>query len=537
MTDPRDFQVIYNGQPGHLAIDEHIRIQQGLGDQATSALEFPTKSLALATFVPAAATSHRLRLIYFETSLDVSDDDDVPSVRTADVELDSSINSTTVAQHPQLSQCFVSQSQDQEQRSRPIHVIINDFAGKRDLASSFASRVVGPLLLLSGIIDGSNLRLHETQSAEDGVNIGKTIRRQGQQSTVIVLGGDGTVSEVLNGLLRDDDNKVSSMSPETDFVVVPLGTANAQYYHLFPPERDVSSPAQRRLQSLLSFVLRRQSLPLAFAVNEISTTSQDDSQPQPILTTVVTSAALHSALLFDAEALRSSMPGLERFKVAAQQNATRWFNGTLKLSTLLKDNCKQVRRYNSIEARFVDVDKQEVVLEGPFSYFVSALVSRFEPTFVVAPLRSPDHASSSTPNYERSETAQRSSDLASSMDIVVIRPLRDPETQQAVALANGNEEQLQKIRQGFAQKLWSVTAGMYDGGKHINARYEADGGEGSEIVEYYRCEKLKWIPGPDEDEKGRIVCFDGALREIGQGGSVTSHVTTSSESAAIRIWA
>lgn len=106
-------------------------------------------------------------------------------------------------------------------------------------------------------------------------------------------------------------------------------------------------------------------------------------------------------------------------------------------------------------------------LEGPFVYLTAALLSRLEATFVLAPLRTT--APSNPPT----------------IDLVVMRPLRDPATRALVQ--EGKEEE---AREGFVAKVWEVTKGAYSGGQHLGIVYP--GGEG--VVEYYRCGGFGWKP-------------------------------------------
>lgn len=65
---------------------------------------------------------------------------------------------------------------------------------------------------------------YETQKENDGVRIGRQIRSttagSGGNRTIIVLGGDGTVHELLNGLLLDDQGKSYEDEQETDLVLL-----------------------------------------------------------------------------------------------------------------------------------------------------------------------------------------------------------------------------------------------------------------------------------------------------------------------------
>ena len=152
------------------------------------------------------------------------------------------------------------------------------------------------------------------------------------------------------------------------------------------------------------------------------------------------------------------------------KNVTTWWDGRL----VLLDN---VAQYDSASKSFLPVgnseseNKGKLVCDGPFSYFVSTLVDRFEPNFIVAPLRSA--ADPTTP----------------SIDIVLIRPLRDTLTQ---SLIDDGSTTPEAVREQFVKRVWACTGGMYDGGKHVDMNYE--GGDENLIVEYYRCGSYTWTP-------------------------------------------
>ena len=148
------------------------------------------------------------------------------------------------------------------------------------------------------------------------------------------------------------------------------------------------------------------------------------------------------------------------------KNVTTWWDGRLILNG-------DVTRYDPATRAFIPIESQNkrLICDGPFSYFVSALVDRFEPNFIVAPLRSA--ADPTTP----------------SIDIVLIRPLRDSLTDELLKDGSTTPE---VVREQFVKRVWQVTGGMYDGGKHVDLKYE--GGEENLIVEYYRCGSYTWTP-------------------------------------------
>ena len=292
---------------------------------------------------------------------------------------------------------------------------------------------------------------------------------------------------------------------------------------MFPPETAafaLDSPLAL-LHSLIAY-LRADSKttpnPLPLALNVLLNTHS----PSPIITTVVTSAALHAAILYDAEQLRESHPGVERFKIAAHQNANVWWDGNLRL-------LGEPSIYSPATKEWQPLAEDARTIAGPYSYLVSSLVSRFETNFVVAPLRSPIHSLKPT---------------VPSVDLVLIRPLRRPATRRAWEAAGSDGEQQAAVRTEFVSKVWEVTGGIYDGGKHVDAVYDDEGEEEQVgVVEYIRCEGFEWQPVsflvshpfaiavltisgvlpwqiPTNDTKSNLVCLDGAVKDLGNGGKI-----------------
>ena len=186
-----------------------------------------------------------------------------------------------------------------------------------------------------------------------------------------------------------------------------------------------------------------------------------------VVSAVVTSTGLHAAILHDSEALRATVPGIERFKIAAAQNATTWYRARARLLT-------PVQRYDVTADAFVSVAEEEGPLElsGPFAYFLSTVnVDRLEPLFRIAPLQR------TLPPPPGAQT----------MDVLVVRPLRDPSLEGKA----GEEE-----RERFKERLWGVIGSAYQDGAHIKARYDSQEGkaDGVLVVEYFRVGGWEWIP-------------------------------------------
>lgn len=299
--------------------------------------------------------------------------------------------------------------------------------------------------------------------------------------TLVLVSGDGTLHEIANALHSSQD-KQQGTYPSLRIVLIPGGTGNALHSTFFPPQASsTSSTAEPTLLgSLLSFLSATPRLiPLTFAHTSISLpvpppNNEKKSEGSPasagsddVISIVVTSTALHAAILHDSEALRASVPGIERFKLAAAQNNTTWYRARARL-------LPPVQRYDVNAEAFVPVSGEEDTLElqGPFAYFLSTVnVDRLEPLFRIAPLQ---RALPPPPG-------------ALTMDVLVVRPLRDL----SLEGKSGQEE-----RERYKERVWAALGGAYQDGAHIRARYDTQDGkvDGPPIVEYFRVKGWEWIP-------------------------------------------
>ena len=104
------------------------------------------------------------------------------------------------------------------------------------------------------------------------------------------------------------------------------------YSSLFPPtSEDAAKDPPYKLQSVKSLLAHGPTVPLTLAITTFSAAPSARQPPRASVSCVVTSTALHAAILDPSESLRASHPGIERFKLAAAQNATRWYNARLRL--------------------------------------------------------------------------------------------------------------------------------------------------------------------------------------------------------------
>jgi len=191
---------------------------------------------------------------------------------------------------------------------------------------------------------------------------------------------------------------------------------------------------------------------------------------------VVTSTCFHACILKDSEVLRKEIPGLDRFKTAAQKNSNRWFDSNVKFLPAAGAGVVQI--YDPETKSFIDHPESDpdddiiVDVFGPFAYFLATVnADRLEPTFRIAP------CSSDIPPTE------------ATFDVIIVRPLRNPKITMDSSEA----------RDAFVPALWAVMNAAYQNGDHVNLRYQEDGsisvgGDGPLVVEYIRCGGWEWTP-------------------------------------------
>lgn len=292
-------------------------------------------------------------------------------------------------------------------------------------------------------------------------------RRKGD-CTVVLGSGDGTLHEIVNHLAFAIDQ-----SFPIRLVLVPCGTANALYASLFRPI-PLQETVSYKLRSLEAFLASSTPTPLALSFTSLSP-EHGRGDPRPIVSIVVTSTALHAAILKDSEKLRKQIPGIERFKVAAQQNITKWYASRVRLLPVPSSGV--VHTYDPQKDDFAPSGNSSETdsaldVHGPFAYFLSTVnVDRLEPEFRINP------------------TISKNPSLDASMDIAMVRPQRDPTF----------AEDTPQARVKFAEKIVAILTAAYQDGNHINLCYSENGditqsGGGNTVVECFRCGGWEWIP-------------------------------------------
>lgn len=410
---------------------------------------------------------------------------------------------------------------------RRLHVVINPASGGRS-AEQILVDEVHPLISNHSAAAGHRVIEYRTQCEGDAARIGREILAAekecgggtSRETAILIaaLGGDGTTHELLNGLVEvstEDAPTAKSAIPYADMAIIPTGTANALYASLYAKQYGAEQVGTDRLRSLRALLDGTQK-PYALALSAVTL---DGADKPPILAHLITSHALHASILADSEALREAHPGLERFKMAFVQNASQWIDASVELLPLPGD--AGVQQYSpqhiAFQAAFpANTGTTAARLDGPILYFVCVTTDRLEPAFVPAPFSGP---------LCDDESLQRPSDA---VDIVVVRPTRDPAVAQASAAkpspATWTEEDA-AVRESFVTRvLHRITTDMYQEGKHINLTYADTGsgsagasdsqeavevsGTGRPVCEYFRCAGYRWLP---HEPRARRACIDGTV--------------------------
>ncbi|POW23080.1 hypothetical protein PSHT_00583 [Puccinia striiformis] len=409
-------------------------------------------------------------------------------------------------------------------------IIWNQCAGQK-LSKKWLDRIVLPILELVGI---SDIKVYESRQTgwEDDL-----LKRQTEDKTtkVIILGGDGTISDFLNQAFdslqkrkrhdAEDDCKLNF-----DLIILPLGTANAMFFNTHPEVKDLKRPKAvltGLLDALLEPTRRADGLPepspstLTLACAQ--TLDRNKTVVQESVSFVVTSTALHASILETANQLvhepdYEPSKGTAVFKQAFTSNVSRTWHASVTLLPSALDGT--IQQYDPSTERLVPVSMvagaEEVRLEGPFSYFTACLVDRLESKFIIAPLRNPDRSPLSDESHK-----------ATTIDLVIIRPTRDPTLktilEQNPGSSSARRDQLRD--EALAKYVGLVMEAAYQEGSHINLLTD----NGLPIVEYYRCGGWTWTPSTGQD-RNQQACIDGKVIEIpGEGGSIKTSILSADQ--------
>ncbi|KAF9916234.1 hypothetical protein BX616_004283 [Lobosporangium transversale] len=200
---------------------------------------------------------------------------------------------------------------------------------------------------------------------------------------IMVLGGDGTVHEIVNGVLRGVEGTAfvsNEFRPKVELSIIPTGTGNAISTSL-----GVNGP-----QDALDRFLNGNTTPLRLM--SVSTKTSNNLWEISVYTVVVNSYGLHCATVYDSEEFRHL--GNERFRQAAMKNIEnlKQYEGQLMFYGPLQS-------YNRSSASFVTaintdnddnrndgLDNVTASLSGPFTYLLITKQASLEPGFTPTPL-------------------------------------------------------------------------------------------------------------------------------------------------------
>jgi hypothetical protein len=259
-----------------------------------------------------------------------------------------------------------------------ILVLYNPVCGDRTAKSFFDTQVL-PLLEKHGKI-ADKLTFTQYQGHAGSIVLDFMRSMKSERAVTVILGsGDGTLQEIIDAISNVErvDSNAHAGLPELRFVLVPCGTANALYSSFFrASSQSELNDVAYKLRSLRAFIDddNARTIPLRVAVTTLSPPLSDSKPPTVIDSVVVVSTSFHAIILRESESLRREIPGLERFKVAAQKNASRWYNSSVKLYPVSSAGVVQVYDPSARHFRPHSLSSNNapiVNLEGPFLYFLS----------------------------------------------------------------------------------------------------------------------------------------------------------------------
>ncbi|KAI9316264.1 ATP-NAD kinase-like domain-containing protein [Dichotomocladium elegans] len=253
-----------------------------------------------------------------------------------------------------------------------IHAFINPAAGSRQAATHW-HETVEPMLRAAGypaveVIEtkpgGKAREQAETlgrrwSSGEDDLSVGD----------VIILGGDGTVHQIVNGLSDAFDRG----APAIRLGIIPSGSGNAF---------SLSLQAENVLQATLK-IIKRQTQPFRLVNVVLPDEVKHEDKGKKLRILVVMSWGFHAQLVSKARYLQWFM-GNERFSWVALWLLTflRYHAGELTL-------CQNIQRYDRSSKQFRQHDDEVVIKDDRFTYFLAAKQPSLERGFPIVPFASP----------------------------------------------------------------------------------------------------------------------------------------------------
>ena len=288
---------------------------------------------------------------------------------------------------------------------KTFHIIINPASGAKKTENIYKEEVL-PYLKRNS--PESQIYEYKTEREGHATEIIREIiksHKNDQKLNLVLLGGDGTTHEAVNGLV-EQEGKVQAHP--ANLAIVPTGTANALYASLYAKSYG-ESYLENKLRSVESMLKGNENSLCPLALSLVQTKSKE--QNKSLIAHLITSHALHASILADSESLRDQYPGIERFKVAFGKNMLVWVPASIELKPLANG---KILRYDPAKSEFIDIKDAERQMEDFILYFAALTTDRLEATFVPGPMSG---LIFDNDKYTRPSDA---------VDIVIYRPLRSP---------------------------------------------------------------------------------------------------------------
>lgn len=251
-----------------------------------------------------------------------------------------------------------------------VVAIINPAAGSGQALSQW-NDTVKPMLVAAGY-DTETMSITETKPNEQTrilvEQLGVKMMSQNANTTFIILGGDGTVHEVVNGLSDAYDRRANWPSlPTFKLGIIPSGSGNALSLSL-------------QLQSIEHATLRiikQKTQPLRLVDVQLPI-----EQKRKLRIMVVMSWGFHAQLVSKARYLKPFVDN-RRFSWVAMWLLyfLQHYAGELTMN--------HVQRYNKEIKKFDDIQDEIIVSDEKFTYFAVTKQASLERGFTITPFASP----------------------------------------------------------------------------------------------------------------------------------------------------
>jgi diacylglycerol kinase family enzyme len=238
--------------------------------------------------------------------------------------------------------------------TNPPTVLVSSASGSNG-AESYYNNFVSPLL--SALYDTHDLGPPSPIHTTSATTISDTVRdlsKKSEQQTVLLLAGDTAITEAIN-----------AAKDHVTLAIFPLGTGNAlsTSYH---------SIKGHPLVAPLKALLHGDAKPLpTFSVSFSEGAKWSNGKPaEPTTGAIVVSWGVHAAVVADAEDLRATVKGRERFGVAFQEIAKEMHNFLGQVSIRVDGEWKQMG-------------------SGEHFYVLATMCAELEPKFRISPNSGP----------------------------------------------------------------------------------------------------------------------------------------------------